>query len=75
MTNDSLKAAERHFSFYAMHSIHPSNLAILKHYTVFHSEIENNVLQSSKVSAAHGIVIHSQLQKYFVGKTQKSSEP
>ena len=57
MTNDSLKAVEKYFNFYVMDTAYPSNPTILKQYPMFYSEIENNVLQSPKVSAAQSVSV------------------
>ena len=46
MANDSLKAVEKLFKLYFVDGIHPSKRTILQNYSVFYSEIANNVLQS-----------------------------
>ena len=58
MTNKLLKTIEKHFKFDVMDGVHPLRSTIMKHYPMFHSEMENNVLQLSNVLASHWIVIH-----------------
>ena len=69
--NDSLKTVEELFKLHAVDDVDPRKLTILKNYSVSFSEIENNVLQSWKVSASHGIVMHFQSQRFFVVSISK----
>ena len=65
MTNDLLKTIENYLNFT------PWTVCIHENYSVFYSEIENNVLLSWNVSASHGIAMHFQSQRYFVGSISK----
>ena len=64
-----VKTVEKLFKLHVVDGIYPSKRSILKNYSMFYSEIENNVLlQSWNVSASHGIVMHSQSQRFLFNK-------
>ena len=71
MTNDSLETVEKLFKLHLVDCMHLSKRLIWKNWLMVYSEIKNNVLQSWNILASHGIVMHSLLQRFLVGSTNK----